>query len=327
MQSILPAQAINRVDILPFVKLDLRRLQVLRAVAREGSFSAAARALDYTQPAVSHHVARLEAEVGTTLLVRGGRGVRLTEAGKALVEHADAVLSRLASAEDEIAAIAGLRAGRVRLAAFPSASATLVPIAARALRDAHPEVTVSLVEAEPPEALALLRAGEVDIVLAFGYPESDVASGQDVHTMDLLDDPLALVLPAGRRTRGLALADLADETWIAGCERCRAHLLHLARAAGFEPRIAFATDDYVTVQALVAAGLGVALLPALALAASRRSDVLTLTLPAPAARQIAAVVPAAARQPPAVSAMLAALRDAAASLRPRNGRRAAPARS
>jgi molybdate transport repressor ModE-like protein len=309
------------------VTLDLRRLRVLRAVAREGSFSAAARALDYTQPAVSHHVARLEAELGTSLLVRGGRGVRLTDAGRALVEHADAVLIRLASAEDEIAAIAGLRAGRVRLAAFPSASATLVPVAARALKDAHPEVTVSLIEAEPPEALALLRAGEVDVVVAFGYPESDVASGRDVQTAQLLDDPLALVLPAGRRTRRLTLADLADETWIAGCERCRAHLLHLAHGAGFEPRIAFATDDYVTVQALVAAGLGVALLPSLALAAARRADVLTLTLPAPAARQIAAVVPAAARQPPAVSAMLAALGDAAAGLRSKDARQVVPVRS
>ena len=301
--------------------LDLRRLQILRAVAREGSFSAAARSLDYTQPAVSHHVARLEAEVGTPLLVRGGRGVRLTEAGQALVEHADVVLSRLASAEDEIAAIAGLRAGRVRLAAFPSASATLVPLAARALKDSHAEVTVSLIEAEPPEALALLRAGDVDLALAFGYPESEVASGRDLETVPLLEDPLALVLPprsAGtgrdRRARQTTLADLAGETWIAGCERCRAHLLHLARAAGFEPEIAFATDDYVTVQALVAAGLGVALLPSLALAASRRDDVLTVTLPAPAARQIAAVVPAAARQPPAVAAMLEALMRAAETL-------------
>src|SRR5579859_4429228 len=111
--------------------LDVRRLAVLRAIAREGSFSAAARALDYTQPAVSHHVARLEDEVGTVLLVRTGRGVRLTDAGRALVEHADAVLARLAAAEDEVAAIAQLRAGRVRLGAFPSASATLVPVAVR----------------------------------------------------------------------------------------------------------------------------------------------------------------------------------------------------
>jgi DNA-binding transcriptional LysR family regulator len=294
--------------------LDVRRLNVLRAVANEGTFSAAARALDYTQPAVSHHVARLEAEVGTALLVRSGRGVRLTEAGQALVEHTDAVLARLASAEDEIAAIAGLRAGRVRLAAFPSASATLVPIAARMLQDAHEGVTVSLVEEEPPEALALLRGGEVDVAVAFGYPEADLTSTHDLEVVPLLEDDLFVVLPAGRSARRVKLSNLADETWIAGCERCRAHLLHLAGQAGFQPRIAYATDDYVTVQGLVAAGLGVALLPSLALAAVRRDDIATVPLAKPAARQIAAVVPAGPRYPPAVSAMIGALRSASATV-------------
>src|ERR671910_3562255 len=104
---------------------------MLRAVAREGSLSAAARALGYTQPAVSHHIARLEQEVGTALVTRLGRGVRLTDAGRMLVEHADAVLLRLSAAEEEVAAIAGLRAGRVRIAAFPSASATLLAGGAR----------------------------------------------------------------------------------------------------------------------------------------------------------------------------------------------------
>jgi DNA-binding transcriptional LysR family regulator len=298
--------------------LDVRRLSVLRAVAREGSLSAAARLLDYTQPAVSHHVGRLEAEVGTALLVRSGRGVRLTEAGQALVEHTDAVLTRLASAEDEIAAIAGLHAGRVRLAAFPSASATLVPIAARMLQAAHDGVTISLVEAEPPEALALLRAGEVDVAVAFGYPESDLASTHELEVVPLLDDDLFVVLPAERGARRIKLSALADDTWIAGCERCRAHLLHLAGQAGFQPRIAYATDDYVTVQGLVAAGLGVALLPSLALAAVRRDDIATVPLAKPAARHIAAVVPAGPRHPPAVSAMIAALRSASTTPKPAN---------
>jgi DNA-binding transcriptional LysR family regulator len=298
--------------------LDVRRLSVLRAVAREGSLSAAARLLDYTQPAVSHHVGRLEAEVGTALLVRSGRGVRLTEAGQALVEHTDAVLTRLASAEDEIAAIAGLHAGRVRLAAFPSASATLVPIAARMLQAAHDGVTISLVEAEPPEALALLRAGEVDVAVAFGYPESDLASTHELEVVPLLDDDLFVVLPAERGARRIKLSALADDTWIAGCERCRAHLLHLAGQAGFQPRIAYATDDYVTVQGLVAAGLGVALLPSLALAAVRRDDIATVPLAKPAARHIAAVVPAGPRHPPAVSAMIGALRSASTTPKPAN---------
>ena len=295
--------------------LDLRRLHVLRAVARAGSLSGAARTLDYTQPAVSHHIARLEAEVGTALLVRNGRGVRLTDAGRALVEHADVVLARLAIAEDEIAAIAGLRAGRVRVAAFPSASATLVPVATRTLQDGAHGISVSLVEAEPPEALALLSGGEVDVAVAFGYPEAALTSTADLEVVPLLEDELFVALPGGRRGRRVNLSTLAGETWIAGCERCRAHLLRLAAEAGFQPEIAFATDDYVTVQALVAAGLGVALLPALAIGAARRDDISVLPLAEPATRQIAAVVAAGPRHPPAVSAMIDALRSASANLR------------
>src|SRR3954451_3909242 len=136
--------------------LDVRRLEMLRAVARAGSLSAAARELGYTQPAVSHHVARLEAEVGTALLTRLPRGIRLTDAGLALVEHADVVLSRLEAAEEDVAAIAGLRAGRVRLAAFPSASATLMASALVRLRGAHPGVVASFVESEPEDELPLL---------------------------------------------------------------------------------------------------------------------------------------------------------------------------
>src|SRR5690606_27789647 len=130
------------------------RLRVLQQVSRSGSLAAAARALSYTQPAVAHHIAELEREAGTALVVRHGRGVRLTEAGRALVAHADAVLARLAAAQEEVAAIAGLRAGRVRVAAYPTAAATLVPRALVALRADHPGITVTLDELEPPEALA-----------------------------------------------------------------------------------------------------------------------------------------------------------------------------
>src|ERR671939_72649 len=152
--------------------LDVHRLRVLRAVAREGSFSAAARALDYTQPAISHHIARLEAD-----------------------------------AEEEVAAIAGLRAGRVRLAAFPSASATLVPAAFSALQAEHRGITVSLVEEEPPEALALLRAGDVDVAVAFGYPQAELVDGPDLAVEPLLEDRLLAVLPAGHaRSRAASAA-------------------------------------------------------------------------------------------------------------------------
>jgi molybdate transport repressor ModE-like protein len=298
--------------------LDVRRLQMLRAVAREGSLSAAARTLGYTQPAVSHHIARLEEEIGTALLTRLGRGVQLTDAGRALVAHADAVVSRLSAAEEEVAAIAGLRAGRVRLAAFPSGSATLLAGALTRLREAHPGVEVSFSEAEPEDCLPLLRAGELDLVLGFSYAAVGLHDGRDLTTVPLLHDPSHAILPAGHplaaRKRPIAVESLADETWIAGCERCRAHLLHVAAEAGFAPRIAFATDDYLTVQSLIAAGLGVSLLPALSLCAARRDDIAVRPVAGEPARTVEVVLPVAERRPPAITAMLAALRGAAEAL-------------
>jgi len=298
--------------------LDVRRLQMLRAVSREGSLSAAARALGYTQPAVSHHIARLEEEIGTALLTRFGRGVRLTDAGVALVDHADAVLSRLDAAEEEVAAIAGLRAGRVRLAAFASGSATLLAGALARLREAHPGVELTFVEAEPQDGLELLRAGETDLVLAFSYEAVGARDGKDITTVPLLRDPSHAILPAAHPEAGedgpIGLASLAGEAWIAGCERCRRHLLHVAADAGFAPRIDFETDDYLTVQSLVASGLGVSLLPALALVSARRDDVAVRPVAGRPARAIAAVLPTAERRPPAVTAALAALEGAAAEM-------------
>jgi len=298
--------------------LDVRRLQMLRAVAREGSLSAAARALGYTQPAVSHHIARLEEEVGTALLTRVGRGVELTDAGAALVEHAEAVLARLGAAEEEVAAIAGLRAGRVRIAAFPSGSATLMAGALTRLRAAHPGVEVTLTEAEPPDALPLLRSGDADVVLGFAYAAVGERDPRDFASIPLLRDPSHAILPQGHPAAAgpapVALADLEGETWIAGCERCRAHLLHVTAEAGFAPRIDFATDDHLTVQSLIAAGLGVSLLPSLALCSARRDDVAVRPVAGDPARTVELVLRAADRRPPAVDAAVAALREAAAEL-------------
>ena len=294
--------------------LDVRRLQMLRAVSREGSLSAAARTLGYTQPAVSHHIAKLGDEIGTALLTRSGRGVRLTDAGFALVEHTDAVLSRLDAAEEEVAAIAGLRAGRVRLAAFASGSATLLAGALARLREAHPGVELTFVEAEPQDGLRLLREGEIDLVLAFSYAVVGERDGKDLTTVPLLRDPSHAILPGAHPHAGadgpIDLATLAEDAWIAGCERCRRHLLHVASDAGFAPRIDFETDDYLTVQSLVAAGLGVSLLPALALVSARRDDVAVRPVSGRPARTIEAILPAAARRPPAVTAALAALQGA-----------------
>jgi len=291
---------------------------MLRTVAREGSLSAAARALGYTQPAVSHHIARLEEEVGTALLTRLGRGVQLTDAGVALVDHADAVLARLGAAEEEVAAIAGLRAGRVRIAAFPSGCATLMAGALSRLRAAHPGVDVAFLEAEPPDALPMLRQGEADIVLGFSYAAVGERDPRDFATQPLLHDPAHAVLspahPAAAGGGPVELAALAGETWIAGCPRCRAHLVHATGEAGFAPQIAFATDDHLTVQSLIAAGLGVSLLPALALCSARRDDVVVLPVAGEPARTVEIVLPAADRRPPAVIAAIAALRAAAEDL-------------
>src|SRR5215468_6306231 len=151
--------------------LDVTRLRVLVAVARCGSVTAAAQALNYAQPSVSHHLARLEAETGTKLIQRAGRGIRLTDAGRLLAERAAEVIGRLDAAENELAAYTGLRAGRLRLAAFPSALGTIVPAAAALLREQQPGVDLRLTEAEPPEALRMLRAGYVDVAMVFRYSD------------------------------------------------------------------------------------------------------------------------------------------------------------
>jgi DNA-binding transcriptional LysR family regulator len=288
--------------------LDLTRLRVLVAVSRAGSVTAAAEALHYAQPSVSHHLAKLEAEVGVPLVQRVGRGIRLTDAGRMLVARAEEILGQVESAHAELAAHAGLRLGRVRLAAFPSALATLVPVAAARLAAEHPEIELALTEAEPPEALAALRNAEVDVALVFEHDEAPQGDRRNATMTLLLDEPLYAITPAGRDWPGSStdLASYAGERWIAGCQRCRAHLLAASAAAGFTPDIAFQTDDYVAVQALVAAGLGVSTLPGLALIANRHPGVRVHRL----ARDRRRVLAATYGKPPAslpAQAFLAAL--------------------
>jgi DNA-binding transcriptional LysR family regulator len=255
--------------------IDLGRLRVLVAVAREGSITAAAESLHYAQPSVSHHLAKLEAEVGVPLLQRMGRGIRLTDAGRLLVERAESILAQVESVHAEMDELAGLRTGRVRLAAFPSALATLVPLAAALITEEHPGIELALVEAEPPAALSALRNNDVDVALIFEHGDPPQEDRRDTTMTVLLDEPLYVVTPANRSWDGprSELATYADERWIAGCERCREHLVGACEDAGFKPTVDFETDDYVAVQALVAAGLGVSLLPGLTLVANRHPAV------------------------------------------------------
>lgn len=258
-----------------WVMFELSRLRVLVAVAREGSVTAAAEALHYAQPSVSHHLAKLEAEAGVPLVHRAGRGIKLTAAGQVLARRAEEILGQVESAHAELAAHAGLRTGRVRLAAFPSALATLVPPAATRLASAHPNIEMMLTEAEPPEALAALRNAEVDVALAFEHEKPIRGDHRNITFTPLLEEPLYVVTPADRNwpKPPSQLTTYAQDQWIAGCERCRAYLLSACERAGFIPTIKFETDDYVAVQALVAAGLGISVLPGLALRAHRHPDV------------------------------------------------------
>lgn len=246
---------------------------LFRAVARAGSLSAAARELATTQPAVSQQLRQLEREAGLPLMLRGPRGVTLTEAGRRLLGQADAVASHLHLASQELAGLADLSTGRVALAAFPSAAATLVPHALDELAGDHPGVSVQMVEAEPPQATAAVRGGEADLALVFYYsgrPEDAPQETEALSWVPLGDEAVQLVVPRRDRPR---VADLATLTWIAGCPDCRGHLIESCRAAGFEPAIRFESDDYVVVQNLVARGLGVTALPALALQAFTHRDV------------------------------------------------------
>ena len=282
---------------------------IFREVARSGSISAAARELGWTQPAVSQHLRALERSAGCALLLRGAGGVELTEPGRVLLARADAVAGQLHMAEEELAELTALRRGRVRLAAYPSAAATLVPRAVAGLRERHPDVDVELTEAEPPEALALLGSGDADLALVFSY-DGEPAGGAGLSWRPLGEEPVALVVgadhPAATRRR-LTLADLADERWIVGCERCRAHAVLVCADAGFEPAVRHVSDDYVVVQNLVAVGLGVTLLPRSALDAYRHPGVRVREHASFGTRSFGVVHREGADLVPATRAMLAEL--------------------
>jgi len=301
-------------------EFDVQTLRVIKAIADEGSITAAATSLGYSQPAVSQQIKRLEKRLGVAVIERVGRSVRLTEAGRVLARHAPAVTTALDAAAGELAELRGLRAGRVRLVGFPSASPTVVPRLLTDLAEHHPGITITYVEAEPPEAVEAVREDRADIALTFSYPgdrddpHGSSASGLAVRAVGA-DDLLAVLPeghPAGGRER-VRVADLADENWIAGCPRCRGHLLELCGRAGFEPKIGFETDNFVAVEGMVAQGLGVALLPALALAASpRHPGVVTRPTAGADVRSLHLVTARGAERVPAIAATIAALESLAA---------------
>jgi DNA-binding transcriptional LysR family regulator len=287
--------------------LDINRLRVIDAVARHGSITAAAKELHYSQPSVTHHLGRLQTETGAQLVQRVGRGIRLTPAGHLLADRAAEIIGRIDAAGAELSTYVGLTAGRVRLAGFASALGSLVPAAVAALAARHPGLQISLTDTHPPEAIELLRAGKAEVAIIFRYDETE-SEPAGVRLHHLLDDSVYVLAP--RRER--SLAGLRDATWIAGCERCRSHLLSMCADAGFDPRIGHTSDDMVVMQALVAAGMGVATQTGLSLRAHHIDGVVATEL-AGSKRHIYAATYGEPPDPPATAALLDALAEAAAS--------------
>jgi DNA-binding transcriptional LysR family regulator len=299
--------------------LDVRRMRVLREVAARGSFSAAAEALSFTQSAVSQHVAALEREAGTQLVERRRNGVRLTEAGRVLVGHADAILARIECAEEDLAALAGLRGGRLRLMSFQSGGSTLAPRAVAAFHERHPQVELSMLEAEPEEAGERLKSGDVDLALVYDHESTPGLLGPELSLTHLLDDRYDAILPKGHRLAGrrrLSLPDLAEEHFVASTSVCGCRKITetVCREAGFEPQVAFEADETMAAQALVAAGVGVTLLPQLALT-TPHPGVVARRLTDPPARRIWAARLEGAYASPASDAMLQTLQDVAEEFR------------
>lgn len=279
--------------------LDLVRLRVLAAVAAHGSVTAAADALHYTQPTVSHHLARLEAATGAKLVQRVGRGIRLTPEGEVLARRAVEIIGRVDAADAELASLVGLESGRVRVGAFSSALSVLVPPVAAELRRKYPNLELELSDAHPVVAARQLREGEIDLAIVFRYDDDTPDDG--LRYTHLLDDPVYLL---SRRT-GETLTDHRDSPWIAGCVNCRQELLQHCADAGFTPRIAYTSDDIIVEQAFVAAGLGVTTMPGLALRSHHLERVQATELSV--VRRIYLATYGEPPDPPATAAFIAAL--------------------
>jgi DNA-binding transcriptional LysR family regulator len=292
-------------------------LEVFREVAPRGSLTAAGLALGYTQSAVSRQVSALERATGARLFDRLPRGVRLTEEGRCLLAHAEAVLDRMRAARDGLEALRNLDAGRLRVGAFDSADAALVPRAMAAFRAAHPRAALTVVEGNTTVQLGRLQNGEVDVAVISAYPHQTLDTAQlELH--HLLDDPLLVALPAGHRlARGTALrlADLAGEGWIEGFPKSSETLVEACLRAGFRPRIDFGVRDWAAKQGFVAAGLGLALVPLLAAEAARPDIVLRPLHPDDApVRKVYAATWRWVATPPPVTAFLQCLHVTASEL-------------
>jgi DNA-binding transcriptional LysR family regulator len=294
--------------------LNARRLAIFRELARRGSFTAAADALSYTQSAVSQQISALERETGAKLVERDRKRARLTEAGEILLDHADAILGRIEHAERDLSAYVHARTGRLRLAAFESAGAAVVPGAVETFHERHPQVELNVVQMEPAEAGARLESRQLDIAIVYDLEPPTGALGGELELTYLFDDRYVAVIPQHHplaRAGALELGALAEEVWINTTERdlCHHVILGACRAAGFEPRVAFQIDEIATSQALIANGVGVTLLPELALGSRHRDVVIASLGSAAPVRRVYAARLATRLATPATQAMLDVLRE------------------
>lgn len=301
--------------------LELKHFRLVEAIHRTGSLSAAARELGFSQPAVSQQLRQLERIVRTPVILRSGRRSRLTQAGEILLTHGAQAVAAAQRARSEIELISGLQGGELKLCAFPSASATIVPRALASFNEQFPGVAVRLLEGEAPVAIELLAAGEADIAVVGQYyttgePPAEVPAEWVWRT--ILEERVFVALPKGHRCAGREVVDigeLAAERWIAGCEECRRNLSDTAHGSGFTPRISFETDDYVALQRLSAAGLGVALIPELMVAAAHVDPDLVLRPFAPErARRVSTLVTPTALRVPGIVQLLNSLQLAGAQV-------------
>ncbi|HET6549265.1 MAG TPA: LysR substrate-binding domain-containing protein [Solirubrobacter sp.] len=296
--------------------VDLRRLRALRAVADHGTLAAAADALHLTPSAVSQQLAALEREVGRALLEPAGRSVRLTPAAQVLLGHADALFAQLERLEGELAAQDAAPRGQVRVAGFPTALAGLLAPAARPLRATAPAVTLRITEAETPDAVTLLVARDVDVILGMECSAAPRRDDARFHREELLGDALDAVLPADHALAGRSrvdLAELAGETWVAPPVgwSCDEVFVAGCRGAGFSPRVAHRAGDWQAVMGVVAAGLGISLVPRLAQSAPPPGVVVIPLAGVPPKRHVFVACRAGADASPAVRAVLDALAGSA----------------
>ncbi|SDB96690.1 ModE molybdate transport repressor domain-containing protein [Raineyella antarctica] len=305
--------------------IEVKHLRLMAAIDRHGTLSGAARELGLSQPAITQQMQRLERDLATPLVTKQSRGVTLTSAGRVLLRHAAQVLPALQRAESEIAAIAGLRGGEIRISAFASGAAALLPKALARMAQEHPGISFRLGEAETEQSLELLRKGDCEIALVYEYH----SEGMTMRRPDLQHDPdeiwqiameehIWLAMPRSHPLAADAevnVADLSGARWISGCPSCQGNLVDVCSVAGFRPDITYETDDYIALQGLAAAGLGVALLPDLMLTVTRRdTDLVLKPLSQKRYRRVSVVTTKALGAVPGVMETMQAIVDVGGSL-------------